>query len=122
MTTTASKVAQPWRACPGLVPRFLEDTTAEKLPVVGQEHSKPIVDALHGWLTVQLGQVSGKSSLAEAIRYALCHWLVLFLEDGRLELNTNISPRTFRQSRTGSHTGSQNGECRTSYPSPPGAG
>jgi hypothetical protein len=29
--------------------------------------------------------------LAEAIRYALRHWqgLVLFLEDGRLELDTN---------------------------------
>ncbi len=59
---------------------------------------KPIVEALHAWLTVQLGRASGKSGLAEAIRYALHHWqgLVLFLEDGRLELDTNTVERTMR--------------------------
>jgi transposase len=56
------------------------------------------VDALHAWLTVQLGQVSGRSNLAEAIRYALRHWpgLALFLEDGRLELDTNTVERAIR--------------------------
>ena len=46
----------------------------------------------------QLGRVSGKSTLAEAIRYALRHWqgLVLFLEDGRLELDTNTIERAIR--------------------------
>ena len=65
---------------------------------IRQERSKPIVDALHAWLTVQLGRVSGKSGLAEAIRYALRHWqgLVLFLEDGRLELDTNTVERAIR--------------------------
>ena len=45
-----------------------------------------------------MGQVSGKSTLAEAIRYALRHWtgLVLFLEDGRLELDTNTVERVIR--------------------------
>jgi hypothetical protein len=53
---------------------------------------------LHAWLTAQLGRVSGKSGLAEAIRYALRHWqgLVLFLEDGRLELDTNVIERAIR--------------------------
>jgi hypothetical protein len=53
---------------------------------------------LHAWLTIQLGRVSGRSTLAEAIRYALRHWqgLVLFLEDGRLELDTNTVERTMR--------------------------
>jgi hypothetical protein len=53
---------------------------------------------LHGWLTAQLGRVSGKSALAEAIRYALRHWmgLALFLEDGRLELDTNVIERAIR--------------------------
>jgi transposase len=56
------------------------------------------VNALHTWLTAQLGRVSGKSGLAEAIRYALRHWqgLVLFLEDGRLELDTNTIERAIR--------------------------
>ena len=63
-----------------------------------QERSKPIVEALHAWLTIQLGRVSGRSTLAEAIRYALRHWqgLVLFLEDGRLELDTNVIERAIR--------------------------
>src|SRR4051812_15758264 len=72
--------------------------SAEERRTVRQERSKPIVDALHGWLTAQLERVSGKSGLAEAIRYALRHWtgLVLFLEDGRLEPDTNTIERAIR--------------------------
>src|SRR3954466_10686452 len=63
-----------------------------------QERSKPIIEALHAWLTIQLERVSGRSTLAEAIRYVLRHWqgLVLFLEDGRLELDTNTVERAIR--------------------------
>src|SRR5919206_5763 len=62
--------------------------TAEERRAVRQERSKPLVDALHAWLTVQLGRVSSKSALAKAIRYALRHWtgLGLFLHEGRGEL------------------------------------
>src|SRR4051795_9390388 len=71
---------------------------AEERRTVRQERSEPLVDALHAWLTAQLGRVSGKSGLAEAIRYALRHWpgLVLFLDDGRLELDTNTIEREIR--------------------------
>src|SRR3954462_1211844 len=71
---------------------------AQERASVRQERSRPIVDALHAWLTVQLARVSGKSGLAEAIRYALRHWqgLVLFLEDGRLELGTHSVERAIR--------------------------
>jgi transposase len=72
--------------------------SAEERRTVRQERSRPIVDALHAWLTIQLARVSGKSGLAEAIRYALRHWqgLVLFLDDGRLELDTNTVERAIR--------------------------
>ena len=71
---------------------------AEERRAARQERSKPLVEALHAWLTAQLGRVSGKSGLAEAIRYALRHWqgLVLFLDDGRLELDTNTVERAIR--------------------------
>jgi transposase len=71
---------------------------AEERLAARQERSKPLVDALHAWLTAQLGRVSGKSGLAEAIRYVLRHWpgLALFLEDGRLELDTNTVERAIR--------------------------
>ncbi len=72
--------------------------SAEERCVARQEHSKPIVAALQAWLVAQLERVSGKSALAEAIRYALRHWpgLVLFLDDGRLELDTNTVERALR--------------------------
>jgi hypothetical protein len=70
----------------------------EERRAVRQERSKPLVEALHAWLTAQLARVSGRSTLAEAIRYALRHWqgLVLFLEDGRVELDTNVIERAIR--------------------------
>ena len=63
-----------------------------------QERGDPIVDAVHSWLTAQLQRVSGKSALAEAIRYAVpvVNKLVLFLEDGRLGPDTNIVERAMR--------------------------
>jgi transposase len=71
---------------------------AEERRAVRQARSKPLVEALHAWLTAQLERASGKSALAEAIRYALRHWqgLVLFLEDGRIELDTNTIERAIR--------------------------
>ena len=91
--------------------------SAEERRAARQERSKPIVEALHAWLTLQLGQVSGRSTLAEAIRYALRHWqgLVLFLEDGRLELDTNTVERTMRAVALGRKNslfaGSDGGAC-----------
>ena len=63
-----------------------------------QERSRPLVEALHAWLEVQLTRVSGKSGLAEAIRYALRHWdgLVVYLDDGRVEMDTNAVERAIR--------------------------
>lgn len=60
--------------------------------------SKPIVQALHSWLETQLPLVSGRSTLAEAIRYALSRWegLTRFLNDGRIELDTNPVERAIR--------------------------
>ena len=65
---------------------------------VRQQNSRPIVETMHAWLNQQLGRISGRSSLAQAIRYALNHWdgLILFLEDGRLELDTNTVERAMR--------------------------
>jgi transposase len=65
---------------------------------VRQEQSRPLVVALGAWLKHQLGRVSGKAPIADAIRYALHHWdgLIRFLDDGRIELDTNIVERVIR--------------------------
>jgi transposase len=61
---------------------------AEHRRSVRQQRSRSLVKAMHIWLTEQLGRISGRSTLAQAMRYALNHWkgLVLYLDDGRLEL------------------------------------
>ena len=71
---------------------------AEARRQVRLQRSRPLVEAMHTWFTGQLPRISGRSTLAQAIRYALNHWkgLVLFLEDGRLELDTNTVERAMR--------------------------
>jgi transposase len=73
-------------------------TSADNRRSVRQTHSRPLVEAMRTWLTEQLGRISGRSTLAQAIRYALNHWdgLVLYLDDGRLELDTNTVERAMR--------------------------
>jgi transposase len=71
---------------------------AEERQRVRQQQSKPLVEAMHVWLTGQLGRIPGASTLAKAIRYTMNHWsgLILFLGDGRLELDTNTVERAIR--------------------------
>jgi transposase len=72
--------------------------TAEQRQQARQLRSRPLVEAMHTWLTDLLGRLSGRSTLAQAIRYALNHWkgLVRFIDDGRFELDTNIVERAMR--------------------------
>jgi len=41
---------------------------AEERRRVRQERSKPLVEALHAWLTIQLERVSGRSTVSEEAR------------------------------------------------------
>jgi transposase len=63
-----------------------------------QARSKPIVDAMKPWLDEQLRRLPGRSLLAEAIRYGVRHWAGLgrFLDDGRIEIDTNAVERSMR--------------------------
>ncbi len=71
---------------------------AEHRRQVRHDRSRPIVDALHVWLHDHLGRLSAASELAKAIRYAIRHWdgLVVFLDDGRVEMDTNVVERAIR--------------------------
>ena len=70
---------------------------------IRQAESRPLIDAMKSWLEGELGRVSAKSTLAEAIRYALRHWkgLGVFLDDGRVEINSNTVERTIRPIKLG---------------------
>ncbi len=63
-----------------------------------QQNSGPILAELKDFLDSTLAKISGKSSLAQAIRYATSRWeaLTRFIDDGRLEMSNNAAERAIR--------------------------
>jgi len=62
---------------------------ADERLAVRQAKTQPILAQMQSWLEARLAEVSGKSKIAEAIRYMLSHWdgLTIFLADGRVEVD-----------------------------------
>lgn len=65
---------------------------------VRAEQSLPLLDELKQAYEAALNKISGKSQLAEAIRYALSRWtsLTRYTTDGRLEMTNNAAERAIR--------------------------
>ena len=80
------------------IEKTIRGRSVEERRAVRQDKSKPVVVALKAWLEHQLTRVSAKALIADAIRYALHHWdgLTRLLDDGRIELDTNIVERGIR--------------------------
>ncbi len=72
--------------------------TAEERLEVRRAESAPIMDALKMRLTDVMAEVSAKSSLGKAIAYMLGHWsgLIAFLDDGRIEVDSNVVERSMK--------------------------
>ena len=66
-----------------------------------QEHSKPVMDQLHGWLEAQFAQklVEPNSGLGKAINYLLRHWkgLTVFLREAGAPLDNNLCERALKR-------------------------
>jgi transposase len=60
--------------------------------------SRPLLEALHVWLKTTMSKLSRKSELAKAIHYALERWpaLLVFVDDGRVEMDNNAAERALR--------------------------
>ena len=73
-------------------------STAEQRRAARLQHSRPIVEELHQYLSARGRQVSAKSKLGQAIRYALTRWdgLSRFIDDGRIDLDSNTVERSIR--------------------------
>lgn len=71
---------------------------AEQRRDARNERSRVHVDDLRQFLEAKNRQVSTKSKLGEAIRYALTRWdgLARFLDDGRIDLDSNTVERSIR--------------------------
>ena len=76
----------------------ISGSASEIRRAVRGERSRVIIDDLRLYLDARNRQVSAKSKLGEAIRYALTRWdgLALFLDDGRVDLDNNTVERSIR--------------------------
>ena len=65
---------------------------------VRQEMSRPLVDAFFTWLKAQAARVSRKSDLGEAMAYMLKRQdgFRLFLDDGRVDIDSNLVENAIR--------------------------
>jgi transposase len=65
---------------------------------IRQARSGPLLDALYRWFKDLLTQVSAKSELAVATRYAMSRWKALtrFVADGIVEIDNNAAERALR--------------------------
>jgi transposase len=75
--------------------------TAQERLRFHQQHSKPILEALHDWLEAQFAErkVEPNSSLGKAITYLLRHWkaLTLFLRQAGAPLDNNLCERALKR-------------------------
>jgi transposase len=79
---------------------------AERL-AVRQREAVPLLTELKSFLDKALTEISGKSTLAKAIRYALTRWTALtrYTTDGRLEMTNNAVERAIRPLFAGADSG-----------------
>ena len=80
------------------VKKEAKSKSPEERVAIRQEKAKPVFDELEAWLQARLPRLSGKTKLAEAIRYALNRMpkARACLGNGRLELDNNICERSIR--------------------------
>jgi len=72
--------------------------SADERRAVRQERARPLIETLKTWMEVKLATVSQKGNVAEAFRYALSRWdgLSRFLDDGHIEIDSNVVERAIR--------------------------
>ncbi len=70
---------------------------AERL-CVRQHTSLAVLATIKSWMTDKIATLSAKSELAKAIRYSLNQWdaLVLYCEDGRVEISNALAENALR--------------------------
>jgi transposase len=76
----------------------IRGSSADERRAARQAKSRAIIEDLEPWFTTKLGLISQKTKLAEAIRYALSRWqgLTRFIDDGRIEIDSNTVERSIR--------------------------
>jgi transposase len=80
------------------IEKEIRGQSAEERRAARQGRTRPLLADLEPWLREKLALISQKTKLAEAIRYALARWegLTRFLDDGRIEIDSNAVERSIR--------------------------
>lgn len=73
------------------IEREVKELGTEQRQTVRQQQTRPILDALHDWMTLQRRQVPDGSATAKALDYSLRRWVALtrFVDDGQLPVDNN---------------------------------
>ena len=87
-----------WIAALYAIEKDIRGRGAEERRAIRQEKTLLLLVEVEPWLRSKLALISQKSKLAEAIRYALSRWegLTRFVDDGRIEMDSNIVERSMR--------------------------
>ena len=74
----------------------IKDLSPEERTKFRKEHSVPVLNEFHEWLTTIFA--APKSALGKAIHYTLEQWpyLTAYMEDGRLEISNNRAERSIK--------------------------
>jgi transposase len=72
--------------------------SAEERLTARQAESRPLVEALHAYLSAEVVKLARGHDLAKAIQYMLKRWpaFTLFLDDGRICMSNNAAERSLR--------------------------
>ena len=73
------------------IEREVKELDAHQRQELRQHKAKPVLDALHEWMTLQRQKVPNGSATAKALDYSLRRWVALtrFLDDGQLPVDNN---------------------------------
>jgi hypothetical protein len=73
------------------IEREVKELGAAQRQAVRQQQTRPILDALHDWMTLQRRQIPDGSATAKALDYSLRRWeaLTRLADDGQLPVDNN---------------------------------
>ena len=80
------------------IERETRDLAAQERQLIRQQHSLPIVNALHIWLVAKRQALAKADATAKAIDYSLSNWpaLIHFLDDGNVPIDNNAAENAIR--------------------------
>ncbi len=80
------------------IEKEIRGRSAQERRAARHDRTRPLLTDLEPWLREKLALISQKTKLAEAIRYALSRWegLTRFIDDGRIEIDSNTVERSIR--------------------------